>query len=460
METNQRPLARLSFTTKKNVATIAIIVLFICLQQTKIPLTVGITYSQLNNDNSSNLNNDKIHRLKSKANAILRESETKALPPQSKEPNAIHYKASRFQLAPGHSTSFNFSIVHTTSGATLHPSQYHNLTNATTIVCSTALKVLPHFAQTALPCWSVLRLFPNAYRFLDINNRRDLVVPYSWYHGLLLAFERVGVHILDNDLKSNETFKPPEWRVVMDPIPSGWQEKNMNMDDNNKDAVSTFEQGNPFYFLDQMDMSTLQQAVLGDEYFQYSYRDGEKRRPSLPLRILLIERRGYSRHWLFANQTADALKSAFGLHENNNNDIDGSNNNNNNIIEIKILPNPEGSLQDQAIEFHKADIILSPHGAQLTNLAFIKPCTVVFEFFPIQYYLAFFQPYVLSGHGISYDGYPFMREPLYDSKDTGNVGAGVRGALRGGPILASPESVVRAFPRLLLDHLSCIESFR
>jgi hypothetical protein len=180
----------------------------------------------------------------------------------------------------------------------------------------------------------------------------------------------------------------------------------------------------------------------------------------LPLRILLIERRGYSRHWLFANQTADALKSAFGLHENNNNDIDGSNNNNNSIIEIKILPNPEGSLQDQAIEFHKADIILSPHGAQLTNLAFIKPCTVVFEFFPIQYYLAFFQPYVLSGHGISYDGYPFMREPLYDSKDTGNVGAGVRGELRGGPILASPESVVRAFPRLLLDHLSCIESFR
>ena len=64
------------------------------------------------------------------------------------------------------------------------------------------------------------------------------------------------------------------------------------------------------------------------------------------------------------------------------------------------------SLHEQAYYMHHADIIYSPHGAQLANLIYIRPCTVVVEFFPRSYYLQFFQTMVVTAHGIPLEGYP------------------------------------------------------
>lgn len=374
----------------------------------------------------------KIYQLESKANELLRVSEKEGLDPQ--EGDKVHYRASRFQLAPGHSTSFGFSVTSTNTSSSLTfkinegktTNQHMNLTGQT-IMCTAPLQQIPHFAQTAFPCWSILQLFPEAGRMLEINTPLA-EIKSPWIQGILQAFQDAGIQIIDTITKANTTFSLPEWKVQLDPIASGWQVGGGN-------DTSQFEQGNPYYFLKQSHMQKLQQIVLGKNFSRIT---------SLPIEVLLLERKGYSREWIYANQTASDIKSIW--------DDD--------LINVKVLPNPEGSLQQQADEFHRANIIISPHGAQLTNLAFIRPCTIVLEFFPVQYYVAFFQPYVLSADAIHFDGYPFMREPLYDSKETGHVGPYVRGQLRGKHILASPESVLRAFPRLVLNHLSCQKSLQ
>ena len=106
--------------------------------------------------------------------------------------------------------------------------------------------------------------------------------------------------------------------------------------------------------------------------------------------------------------------------------------------------------------FPLASRVVSPHGGQLANLAFIRPCTTVLELFPIQYYLGFFQNYVLSAGGISFEGYPLGRSPLYDTNLTPENST-IRGSARGKPMLASPESILYALPMLVLSCLSCQE---
>mmetsp|Transcript_23054 Transcript_23054/g.37652 ORF Transcript_23054/g.37652 Transcript_23054/m.37652 type:complete len:128 (-) Transcript_23054:183-566(-) len=106
--------------------------------------------------------------------------------------------------------------------------------------------------------------------------------------------------------------------------------------------------------------------------------------------------------------------------------------------------------------FPLASRVVSPHGGQLTNLAFIRPCTTVLELFPIQYYLSFFQNYVLSAGGISFEGYPLGRSPLHDTSLT-PINRTIRTSARGKPMLASPESILHALPMLFLSCLSCQE---
>ena len=161
---------------------------------------------------------------------------------------------------------------------------------------------------------------------------------------------------------------------------------------------------------------------------------------ALPLQVLLFQRKGETREWVHAQETANKIKQAWG-----------------NWIEVKVLSTLKGnSLKEQALEFHRADIIVSPHGAQLTNLAFIRPCTVVLELFPTQYYLSYFQKYVLSAAGIHYEGYELGRSPLHDTMDAINSFE-LRNSARANQMLASPQSILHALPRLILSCLSCQE---
>ena len=124
-----------------------------------------------------------------------------------------------------------------------------------------------------------------------------------------------------------------------------------------------------------------------------------------------------------------------------------------NLVDAKLVANPSGSFVDQAREMHSADIIIASHGAALTNLAFIRPCTAVLELFPFGYYIGFFQPLVLAGEGIPYDGYLSDGSRLAESSQR-------KGRYREVPLYTSPESVLRAFPKVLLEVMNCRENWR
>ena len=107
---------------------------------------------------------------------------------------------------------------------------------------------------------------------------------------------------------------------------------------------------------------------------------------------------------------------------------------------------------------HSADIIVSPHGAQLSNLAYIRPCTVVVELFPPGYYLQFFQSLVLSANGVSFEGYPAGSDRFKETIPAIENGT-VRGLARAGPISASPRSILKALPELVEALERCRSQF-
>ena len=259
-----------------------------------------------------------------------------------------------------------------------------------------------------------------------------------WITDFLKLFETAGIAVKENQpINANVT----QWRVRLEDekkVSSLFPRPNPNKPSQHFELETT----GPTYFIHQDDAASLQSILLGSDYVGV-------RHELLPIyEFSFIGRTGVdsngmvgtTRQWDFAEETATQIRSVWG-----------------DLVEVKVLPNPEGSLKNQALEFHRADVVISPHGAQLANLAFIRPCTTVLELFPIQYYLSFFQPYVLITGGLSYDGYPFGRSPLYDSKD--NTTPTVRGKLRAGPLLASSQSILRAFPRLVLATLYCRDDY-
>jgi hypothetical protein len=46
---------------------------------------------------------------------------------------------------------------------------------------------------------------------------------------------------------------------------------------------------------------------------------------------------------------------------------------------------------EQILFFHHHDIIISPHGAQITGIPFMKsPCSIIIELFPKGYYISYY----------------------------------------------------------------------
>jgi hypothetical protein len=190
-----------------------------------------------------------------------------------------------------------------------------------------------------------------------------------------------------------------------------------------------------FYFINNnRDMEILQRAVLTTEFHHGPSN-------TLPIRVLIIDRAKKSRHWLYAAETKTQLKAIWG---------------NDGEVIVKIVSNPGGTLLKQARLFHSADIIISSHGAQLTNLAFIRPCTVVVEIFPYAYYMGFFQTLVLAAEGIAFDANPFDSSPRVDTQRNSNE----KHMRRSVGLQASPASVVHAFPRLLLELMTCRRNWK
>ena len=386
----------------------------------------------------------RINKLEARAMTILDEGEREgmshAVPPQ------VHYTVTKFQLSVGHSSSFTFTVQNAEDIELKWMDSYESLTGG--IKCymdqihSLDMNHIPHFSQVVFPCWSILQRFPNANRSLQLRNIDLKDLTSEWILDLLQVFRDAGIQVLEDghadadeplaatkrnvrrrlDYRNNTETRSSDWIATLNKVPSGGFPQ--------KKHDSTFPIQNSRYFSKHSDVQTLQRYVLGDEYKSVGT-------VSLPLRVLLIDRAGGSREWSLSNDTASQIKKVWG-----------------DDVHVKVVSNFHGSLRDQALEMHNADIIISPHGAQLTNLAFIRPCTAVLELFPRGYYLGYFQPLVLSAGGVSFDGYPFDRSPLLDT-DTIVSDKERRVMIRKLPIKTSPESVMRAFPKLVTGVLSC-----
>ena len=61
---------------------------------------------------------------------------------------------------------------------------------------------------------------------------------------------------------------------------------------------------------------------------------------------------------------------------------------------------------EQALWVHAHDIIVAPRGASLANVVFARPCTVVVELYPKQFYLpGLYPPPVADSSSLAYAGY-------------------------------------------------------
>lgn len=98
---------------------------------------------------------------------------------------------------------------------------------------------------------------------------------------------------------------------------------------------------------------------------------------------------------------------------------------------------------EQALWVHAHDIIVAPHGAALANVVFARPCTVVVELYPMQFYLpGLYLPLVADSGGLAYAGYS-QRGPA-------------RRGYRGRPVDASAASIARALPALARAWRECV----
>jgi Glycosyltransferase 61 len=112
------------------------------------------------------------------------------------------------------------------------------------------------------------------------------------------------------------------------------------------------------------------------------------------------------------------------------------------------------TVQDQARAMHQADIILSPHGAQLANAIFIRPCTVVLELYPYAYYVPFFPSLVRSAAGIPFVAYPKCYD-RYSDRNRTMQDLSYRVKVRSVPLLISPHAIARNILPMVQSYIQC-----
>ena len=193
----------------------------------------------------------------------------------------------------------------------------------------------------------------------------------------------------------------------------------------------------------EKDTNSLQKAVLGKN-FQQSYcsncdtDNNNATNNTNKLRILIIDREGDTRKWAHSRSTCYLIKLLY-----------------QSLFDVRFIPNLKSfSLYDQALAIHTSDIIITSHGAQLTNIAYIKKCTAVIELFPKNYYLYFYQLMTLVAGGIHFEGYEFGFNRWKDTSSICDVPE-KRSEARAKTMLVSPESLVLELPRIVSAILDC-----
>ena len=225
----------------------------------------------------------------------------------------------------------------------------------------------------------------------------------------------------------------------------------------------------------------IQHSVLGDDHYHsgpssFEYDDHWYRRSSTPptittlseqhkqriVQILILDRKSSSRDFAHVNDIILALQNYRYI------DTSNSNRNGTEIVvvsttqfrfNVTYVPSfDDHSLYEQAYLMHHADIVYSPHGAQLSNLIYIRPCTVSVEFFPLAYYLQFFQSLAVSARGISFEGYPSATFNYTDKVADSQVTAQhkhLRYAARNTRINVGPDFFIQTLPQLMNAKIQC-----
>lgn len=317
---------------------------------------------------------------------------------------------------------------------------------------SFSLNHFPHFLQQAYPCWSLLQSFVGSAKHFyfvfnnDVNLRKvayiqsflEIIAKRSNLHITSLTVDRVtNSNSVGRRLPRNTNGCGPNdvsvaaVKAVQD---SGWNA-----------PVRYFRN-------ETKDFENLQKAVLGNDFrigpSCLSAVVPSTVSSSSSIHILILDRKGSTRDWAFSRHAKRMLEQQQYIGEKNATVI---------VVVNYVESFSEMTLIQQAKAFHSADIVISPHGAQLANLAYIRPCTVVVELFPPGFYLQFFQSLVVAAGGISYEGYPSSRvfRDRYQDSLLSRENGTARGILRSARILASPQGLVDKLPEFYSVSNQC-----
>ena len=113
------------------------------------------------------------------------------------------------------------------------------------------------------------------------------------------------------------------------------------------------------------------------------------------------------------------------------------------------------SLHEQAELISSYDIILSPHGNQLTNMVFGQRCAVLLEIFPPDYLKRMFQPLAADAGMLAFHMYaPLPGEEGRLWPDEPNEGRRIRKA----QLYYTPQDIMAQWPALLNARRECIQA--
>ena len=362
----------------------------------------------------------------------------------------------------------------------------------------------PHFLQHALPCYNMFHFFSKTIQIDPLYPLRNyMVLPnnikslndfsaytqdflkamqgHPYYVRMIYGFDEIiPVHedcidasVFDRQGSGNKKVLESSTSnaILVSKIfdESGWDH-----------AVRYFLSSDPMeaasqYSYDSYDfIQHLQQSVLGDQYnaglseFKYDDRYSKMTKLTLKqkqrwrlrkqmlyriLQVLILDRKGTTR--TFAN--IDIVISAL-----NNYAINCSTTTTMTQFRLNVRYVPSFNrlaLREQAYIMHHSDIIYSPHGAQLSNLMFIRPCTAVVEFFPRTLYLQFFQAMVVSVRGLSFEGYPSAATTNFTDKVTDTLltinSSELQILAKSKDVNATPSFFIMTLPQIMHESILC-----
>jgi len=331
-----------------------------------------------------------------------------------------------------------------------------------------------HYMHFAFPCWSLFRRFPNAKEhIINVGQTKNWKFKawHGWIESLHEYFAKAGIRFetdpyplfVDVDeTNANKNKKRETKQTSHDDDYCDWMANtNLNFDGMGfQQPNGTTPYHNPYYFMNPEDLYEFQKVVLGEDYHWgpsmmkmigsriSNDHDGiaaETKLDDERFRVTILNRDDSSqRQWFYGKDAYRAIDEMWG-----------------DVLDVEYVPGyNDYSFEEQAKHMHSTDVIISPHGAQLTNTVFIRPCTVVLELLPSKFYHPKKTALVMEAGGVGYYGYSHGGSPIAETceqdPDTGKCLYDSWSKWRDIRYLwASPESIVYALPDLIQAGLDC-----